>query len=226
MSQNIRISPYTTIYGDFISESPFSTEGSSIIGNVSVGAFSYISIGCIMFHVDIGRYSSIGDHVHILTNHPTSFLSTSPVFYKRQFSEPFVARQIAAYKNILEQTKIGNDVWIGSGVKLKTGIKIGDGSVIGAGSVVTKDVEPFSIVGGTPAKLIRMRFSIEIIERIKSLQWWKYNLLPYQLKWDNLDDTLSQLEHLKNSGELSAYVVPRYKISKEDNNIVINRMNF
>ena len=68
--------------------------------------------------------------------------------------------------------KIGNDVWIGSGVTIMSGLTIGDGSVIAAGSVVTKNVGPYEIVGGNPAKLIRARFSKEMIERLLQLAWW------------------------------------------------------
>lgn len=69
-------------------------------------------------------------------------------------------------------TTIGNDVWIGANVLLKTGITVGNGAVIGMGSVVTHDVPPYAIVAGNPARVIQMRFSPEIIQRMEDSQWW------------------------------------------------------
>lgn len=69
---------------------------------------------------------------------------------------------------------IGNDVWIGYGVTVLNGVKIGDGAVLSAGCVVTKDVAPYSVVGGVPARLIKKRFSDEIIERLIKIRWWEY----------------------------------------------------
>ena len=154
--------------------------------------------------------------MHILSQHPTDTFSTSPVFYEDVFEEPFRVTQRSGYKNLV-QTTIGNDVWIGSGVKIKTGITIGDGAVIGAGSVVTKDVAPFSIVAGVPAKLIKMRFSPEIIERIQTLAWWQYNLLPYQVSWNELESTLTQLEAIR---DLVPYVGTRYQIWNENGEVM------
>lgn len=69
---------------------------------------------------------------------------------------------------------IGNDVWIGYDAVIMAGVTIGDGAVIGTRAVVTKDVEPYSIVGGVPAKEIRKRFAPDVIERIRALQWWNW----------------------------------------------------
>jgi acetyltransferase-like isoleucine patch superfamily enzyme len=208
----------TKLHGKVIVDSPFRNYGGTYL-NLTAGAFSYIANGCFLYHVDIGRYCSIGDNVHILSQHPTDTLSTSPVFYQALFDEPFIAKQMTSYERLV-QTKIGNDVWIGSGVKIKTGVTIGDGAVIGAGSVVTKNVAPFSIVGGTPAKLIKMRFSSEIIERIQALEWWNYNLIDYALDWSDLDATLTMLEKMKASGEMVPYVGLPYQLWNEDGKIV------
>jgi acetyltransferase-like isoleucine patch superfamily enzyme len=90
-------------------------------------------------------------------------------------------RCIMAYRYIHdEKTKgdivIGNDVWIGSGVKILSGVKIGDGAVIGANSLVTKNVPEYAIYGGNPAKLIRMRFTDDIIKIFKEIKWWDWPL--------------------------------------------------
>ena len=73
------------------------------------------------------------------------------------------------------RTKIGNDVWIGAGANILGGVTIGDGDVIGAGSVVVDDVEPYSIVVGVPAKVIKYRFEAEIISLLQALNWWDWN---------------------------------------------------
>lgn len=78
------------------------------------------------------------------------------------------------------RTSVGNDVWIGEGVFIKAGIKIGDGSVVGMGAVVTKDVAPYSIVAGNPAKLIRFRFDHEVIDALLKMKWW--DLPDYELR--------------------------------------------
>jgi hypothetical protein len=76
--------------------------------------------------------------------------------------------------------KLGHDVWIGSDVMLMSGITVGDGAIVAAGSVVTKDVPPYAIVGGAPAKLIRWRHPPEIIAALQELAWWRYNLADLQ----------------------------------------------
>ncbi len=82
--------------------------------------------------------------------------------------------------NEYTETTIGNDVWIGANVIVKSGVTIGDGSIIAAGAVVTKDVAPFSVIGGVPAKHIKLRFSEEQINFLKQFKWWEKDL--YWLK--------------------------------------------
>ena len=78
--------------------------------------------------------------------------------------------------NRVDKISIGNDVWIGEGAFIRRGVTIGDGAVIAARSVVTKDVPPYAILGGIPAKLIRFRFDAEVIDKLLQLQWWSYGL--------------------------------------------------
>jgi acetyltransferase-like isoleucine patch superfamily enzyme len=172
-----------------------------------VDSFSYVGPNCLLHAVEIGRYCSIGNNISILPHHPTDRLSTHPFTYESVFDGSFSSKSEVHYpfENKLDRTLIGHDVWIGAGVKIKSGVSIGNGCIIGAGSVVTKDVPAFSIFGGVPAKLIRMRFSDQLIERIQSVAWWQYNLLNVKLPWDDISACLDKLEELIESGTISPY---------------------
>jgi acetyltransferase-like isoleucine patch superfamily enzyme len=213
----------TMLHGTVLIESPFRTYPCTL-NQFKGGAFSYVSPGCALHRVSIGRYCSIGDHVTVLSQHPSNSFSSSPVFYKSLFKPPFVANTLMPYEN-LEDTVIGHDVWIGSNVQIKTGISIGNGAIVGAGSVVTKNVPPFSIVGGTPAKLIRMRFSSEIIFRLETLAWWQYALLDYDLAWNDLETVLASLEALKADQQLRPYVSAYFYLWREKGQILAKHLS-
>jgi len=148
-----------------------------------IGEGSYISVNCNICGTKIGRYCSIADNVYIvLGKHPISdFISTFPSFYYNTedqinftFHKGAPLYRSEQYVNENEQYNvvIGNDVWIGSHVIILGGITIGDGAVIAAGAVVSKNVEPYSVVGGIPAQKIKMRFNQETIDKLKSIKWW------------------------------------------------------
>lgn len=150
-----------------------------------VGFFSYIGNDSIFYKTDIGRFCSIADNVSIIFGeHPSSdFVSTSQAFYfktgvgnKSYVNKDYwTSEQTYPHADIDSDRYcvIGNDVWIGKKVLIKSGVKIGDGAIVASGALVTKDVEPYTIVGGIPAKRIRYRFSEEDIEWLKGLRWWE-----------------------------------------------------
>lgn len=143
--------------------------GVEIGSGVAIGNYSYVNAGTIIISGRIGKFCSIGYSCQIgLPEHPIDFVSTSPFTY----GEANLFRTDAFYSGISSPPVIGNDVWIGSKAVILQGVNIGDGSIIAAGAVVTKDVPPFSIVGGTPAKVIRMRFDEKKIEYLLNLKWW------------------------------------------------------
>lgn len=126
------------------------------------------------YKTEIGSFCSIANNVTIgPAEHPLGYMSTSPFFYLDTLGWNNKSQGFSA-----TPCKIGNDVWIGSHVFIKNGVKIGHGAVVGAGAVVVKDVEPYSVVGGVPAKLIKYRFEKDIIKDFLELQWW------------NLDDSI------------------------------------
>ena len=140
-----------------------------------MGEFSYISPGCRAVNPKskIGKYCSIGTDVQIgVSRHPTNFLSTSPVFYFSRLFE-FPSDGVDGLpERLIDPVDIGNDVWVGYGALIMDGVKIGDGAIVAAGAVVTKDVPPYAIVGGVPAKIIRYRFDSETIRELLETRWW------------------------------------------------------
>ncbi|MDN3619156.1 CatB-related O-acetyltransferase [Polaribacter undariae] len=148
----------------------------SLVRNSFIKDYSYISYSCTINNCTIGKFCSIAKGVKIgLGIHPINFISTSPIFYsnKNPLFESLVEQ------DTFEQSKhvyIGNDVWIGTNVVILDGISIGNGAIVGANSIVTKDVEPYSIVGGVAAKLIKKRFSESDVSKLEKINWWDMSI--------------------------------------------------
>ena len=144
-----------------------------------MGYASYIGANSVVIG-KIGRYCSIADNVHFLTlTHPIhDFVSTHPCFYsmKRQSGFTFAKKQLFDEENLVENTRfpviVGNDVYIGFGATIISPCVIGDGAVIASGAVVTKNVEPYEIVGGVPARRINYRMDEEERNFMMKLKWW------------------------------------------------------
>ena len=148
--------------------------GSNVtIDNVTVGDRSYINRDTSIFNTTIGKYCSIGPNVQIIVGgHPVGMVSTHPAFYASNKSfHTFADRMYFAEYG---KAVIGNDVWIGEGSLIPGNIVIGNGAVIASRAVVTADVEPYSIVGGVPARHIRYRFDEPTRAAIASSNWWDW----------------------------------------------------
>lgn len=147
-------------------------ESGSHIVNSSFDRYSFCGYNCKIINCEVGSFVSIADNAVIGgARHPIEWASTSPVFYEGRDSivKKFSRHELPNHK----PTIIGSDVWIGDRAMIKAGVEIGHGAVIGMGSVVTKNVLPYTIVGGNPAKLIRMRFDNNVIERLLTSRWWE-----------------------------------------------------
>ncbi|MBN8704507.1 MAG: antibiotic acetyltransferase [Bacteroidetes bacterium] len=146
-----------------------------IDGNVTIGKNTTINgpgteIYALVNPIIIGSYCSIARLTSIQEhNHNSETLTTYFIRY-RIFGEKYGVDAISKGPII-----IGNDVWIGTQCSILTGVQIGHGAVIAANSVVTSDVPPYAVVGGTPAKVLKYRFSQEIIERLLEIQWWDWD---------------------------------------------------
>lgn len=123
----------------------------------------------------IGKFTSIAENVTILLggNHRMDWVTTYP-FSALTTTWP-EAGNISGHPQSKGDVIIGNDVWIGFGSTILSGVNIGDGAVIAARSLITKNVPPYSIVGGVPAKIIKLRFSEDIIKKLLKLSWWNWS---------------------------------------------------
>lgn len=141
--------------------------------NVRIGKYSSVGRHSTVADCVIGNYSVIARNVDIgLGVHPTNRLTCHSIFYK---NTPWSDHPEWVRKINFEETRIthiGNDVWIGAKATIMDGVTIGDGAIVAAGSVVTKNVPPYAVVGGCPAKIIKYRFSQEIIDRLLDIKWW------------------------------------------------------
>lgn len=166
------------------------------LNKVDISDFSYISNDSVISNVDIGKFCSIGPHVQIgLAPHPSrGFVSTYPAFYSNYNGGCQTSfRKDKIFDDSVPKTNIANDVWIGSNAIIPGGISIGSGAIVAAGAVVVKDVPPYAVVGGNPAKVIRYRFSEEQIVVLLASKWWDW---PIEKIRHNVDE-FSDIERFK-----------------------------
>ena len=162
------------------------SDAADLQSSFSIGSYSGISPANgrekSFRHVRVGRYCSIAADVWTSAcEHPSAGLTTSLVPFGHR------GRMVRLQKDapqpcsggIMRSVSIGNDVWIGAGAFIKGGVTIGDGAVVAAHAVVTKDVPPYAIVGGVPAKVIRHRFDEATIRELLDLRWWEYDLSAF-----------------------------------------------
>lgn len=152
--------------------------GNNQSGNITIGDYTYAAAKLRIYNdninttLNIGKFCSLGTNIAIMLggNHRDDWCTTYPFnFVMKEFS--YIKGHPKSNGNVI----IGNDVWIGNDAKIMSGVSIGDGSIIAANACVTKNVEPYTIVGGVPAKKIRKRFSDDIIEKLLEIKWWDWD---------------------------------------------------
>lgn len=149
-------------------------EGAKIYKS-NVGDYSYVGGKTSLVCCKIGKFCSIAGECHIgMGNHTTNNVSTSPIFTEKNNGTGQIwcdSTTAAPFKEVI----IGNDVWIGFRSMVLGGVNIGNGAVVAAGAVVTKDVPPYAIVAGVPARIIKYRFTENEINKLEELKWWDKN---------------------------------------------------
>lgn len=147
------------------------------VSETELGDYSYMMRECEVWAAKIGKFVNIASHVRInATNHPVWRATLHHFTYRAgdYFEGASHEEDFFAWRRE-NGVEIGHDVWIGHGATILPGVKIGNGAVIGAGAVVSRDVDPYMIVGGVPARLIRPRFDKGLGARMDALSWWDWD---------------------------------------------------
>ncbi|MCD5414019.1 MAG: chloramphenicol acetyltransferase [Clostridiales bacterium] len=169
----------------------------TMLQNTTLGDYSYTGSNCIFQNTNIGKFSNIAAYVRVgATDHPLERPTLHHFTYRSKMygldnkdDEDFFAKRKARIATI------GHDTWIGHGVLTKPEIEIGNGAVIGQGSVVTKNIPPYAIAVGVPAKVIRFRFAESMIEALERIKWWDW---PHEKIKENLYDF---------RGDISSFII-------------------
>lgn len=178
-------------------------EGHNLIGEKtffagSLGYGSYIGNNSRIV-AKVGKYCSIASSVETaIGTHPTKdWVSTHPAFFSLDDPSGIKYAEQQRFNERTTRIEIGNDVWIGCRAVILGGVKIGDGAVVAAGAVVTKDVPPYAIVGGVPAKVIKYRFNDEEIKKLQEVKWWDFapeKLRDLSENFNNVTEFLSNIK--------------------------------
>jgi acetyltransferase-like isoleucine patch superfamily enzyme len=173
---------------------------STLIHHSDIGRCSYIGAFGMVFKSKIGKYCSISYGVTIgPPEHNYNKVTTHPFLYDSFYN-------MLPQESLLENTKfdedltIGNDVWIGCGVTILRGVTVGHGAVIGANALVNKDVPPYAIVAGNPARIIKYRFEPDIIEKLLDISWWDWSAekIRNNHKFFTSDDIRDEINNIEN----------------------------
>lgn len=226
MTEEYDVSNPNNVFGHLETEEPARVNGATFAGSCTVGAFTYFNGQSHLHDTTIGRFCSFGpDVITGPGNHPINFLTTHPIasdpsgisagMAKSPFYMASTLTEVSRHNEAASGCVIGHDVWIGARVIILRGITIGTGAIIGAGAVVTKTVEPYSIVAGNPARLIRWRFEEALREKLLDSQWWTWNLS--QLERRDYSDPEKFLDDLRagiEAGTVTPFE-PRVKVIRK-----------
>ena len=206
MLQHINQIPGEILSPKTLGEQPH-IDSSAIVGSCQIGRWTDIGPGCTVvestlgdysylandvdiIYTDIGRFCSLASHVRINPgNHPMWRVTQHHLTYRRKqygFGETDDETFFDWRRD--HRCMIGHDVWIGHAATVMAGVKIGTGAVVGAGAVVTRDVGPYTIVGGVPARPIRKRFPDDVAARLQKIAWWDWDRATLETRYDDLFD--------------------------------------
>lgn len=222
---------HTGIDGGLTYERPAFVHGPRRMRDCVLGAFTLINGGgtTSMYRCHLGRYAQIGEAAILgppehpqdwFSNHPFAF--TRERYLPRMYGMPEFERlapdgseAVDYVQTVPSETYIGHEAYIGAGAFVKRGVTIADGAVVGARSVVTRDVPPYAIAVGSPARVTGMRFSESVVARLLALQWWHYDLAPYKhaVNFRCVEETLAFFEQRLRAGELESLQPETYHVA-------------
>lgn len=191
--------------------------------------FSYGNEGTKFYNVQIGRFCSIAHEVMIgPVEHPVDWMST----HGFAFNDRGVFGGNIDYEAVISDerrsnrkpTTIGNDVWIGFRSFIRSGVTIGDGAIIAAQSTVLRDVPPYTVVGGSPAKIIKPRFDVALAARLLDLKWWNYKLdkaVLGSIQYSDVEGAVRRIENAIDSGELQKLSPDVYRLGEDGKAVAI-----
>lgn len=199
VGENSIIGDFSRIYNSVLGKYT-RIDRNNLLKGVKIDDYSYSGPFCMIFNSIIGKFCSISYGVTIgPPEHEKDFLTTHPFIYDSSY-KIFQDEEVLPNMKFDKLLEIGNDVWIGCNVTILRGIKIGNGAIIGANSLVNKDVPPYAIVAGCPARIINYRFDREIRDLLKIIKWWdwdyqtiKRNNKLFKIKGNDLKDYLQSL---------------------------------
>lgn len=216
---------------DFCFERPAMIHGHRLKG-CSMGAYGFYNAAGLAsaYRTHFGRYSQIGESTIVgPPEHPMTMFSTHPFAFSRpshmpkMYQMPDFARISPgedagpswADSETSTDTYIGHEAYVGAGSFVRRGVKVGVGAVIGARSVVTRDVPPYAIVAGSPARVLRYRYPDSLIERFLKLAWWNYDLglVKRDVNWADTERTLEHLEQKVADNALAKLVPDTFRVS-------------
>lgn len=231
------------IFEKLVYEAPVNLGGDNcFFGDCSIGAFSCLQNRCEFTHTTIGRYCSLASQVcagpgqhftHNLTTHPFiwdpedqsarlgQFESYRKIMGRRPFSRPATIPRAMSAPGI----RIGHDVWIGTRVIIMGGVTIGDGAVLAAGAIVTKDVAPYSVVAGVPAREVKKRFAPDLIEKLLELQWWNYDMahVSNQVDFGQVEAVVEFMNDRIKAGTLPEFTPDKFEAKRQGGNVIITK---
>lgn len=228
---------------DFRFERPAMIHGHRL-KNCSMGAYGFYNAAGLAsaYRTRFGRYSQVGESTIVgPPEHPMTMFSTHPFAFSRpshmpkMFQMPEFARispeeddgpSWAESESPIE-TVIGHEAYVGAGSFVRRGVTVGVGAVIGARSVVTRDVPPYAIVAGSPARVLRYRFPDRIIERLLKLAWWNYDIGPVKrlVDWTDTERTLDVLEQKVADRQLEKLMPEAYAVTSTATGYSLTRLS-